>query len=362
MGQRKPSDDLQRPAGCANAIRLPHLSTRGTPGDIGPALGRHAREAIHACVGQHLSSELRRWAGTTRLAAIVAAGRSQFPEAYVELEAIAEGAEIDFTDLLLFNCSGDLPLHGRVVDSGCTTIMLPGDPASASPALVLHNEDAAIAAPVPWFIAQLEPSGRPSFTCFCYAGKLPGTAFSVTSRGLVQTINDIRPVDLPVGAPRAFLARAVLDCEDSRHARSLIQATSGAGSYHHAIAWAGDGSLHSIEGAGVQAIIREVVQPIAHANHFVYPPLSGLPQVVVGGSFDRQSFAQEQLAGARASPICVLRATDARGRTLYQLPGPQNGWHKTLATAEFEVHVGHLSWRCVADGDEELLADRVLLA
>jgi len=240
--------------------------------------------------------------------------------------------------------------------------MLPGDPASASAALVLHNEDASVAAPVPWFIARLEPSGRPSFTSFCYAGKLPGTAFSVTSRGLVQTINDVRPVDLPVGVPRAFLARAVLGCEDSRRARSLIKATSGAGSYHHAIAWAGDGSLHSIEGAGVQSIVREVVQPMAHANHFLYPPLSGLPQVIVGGSLDRQTFAQEQLADARASRLSVLRARDARGRTLYQVASPQNGWHKTLATAEFEVHVGYLSWCCVADGEEELLADQILLA
>jgi len=342
-------------------IRLPDLTAEGTPREIGLALGRHAAHSIQHCLSHRLTMDLRQWGGTARLAAIVAAGRFQFPEAYLELEGLADGADVNFNDIVLLNCAGDLPLREPLVDSGCTTLMVPGDRNASLPALILHNEDAALTAPTPWFLARIRPAGKPAFTSFCYAGKLPGTAFSVTDCGLVQTINDVRPLEPPVGAPRVFLARTILGCESSDAALSLIRSTQRAGGYHHAIGCAGDGRLYSVEAPGAAVISRDVTQSMAHSNHFNYAPLRSVPQHVVAGSWSRQMFADEQLNCARSSPILSLRTADSRGRTLFQLPSLHNAWHKTLATAAFELQQRGVSWRCMVDENEDLVSGQVTI-
>jgi Acyl-coenzyme A:6-aminopenicillanic acid acyl-transferase len=323
-------------------LRLPPITVSGSPADIGFGLGRHVAAVLHAHMRQKLRDVYVRWRGNSLVLELQAAAKARFPAAFAELEGLANGADVPVADLFLLNCLADLPLERPAVDSGCTTLMLPGGAQSGEAALILHNEDASLTAMTPWFIAHVEPNQRPSFTSLCYAGRLPGNALSVNAAGLVQTINDIRLLDYKVGVPRAFLARAILECNSCESAIGVIQATARASGYHHAIASGKDGKLFSIEApsSGISAI--SVTTPLGHANHLVHEPLIAAAQYVVGGSSLRQAVAEANMAEARGSPLTIMRS--AGDRVLMQTPSAANDWHKTIATAIFEVYRGSVCW------------------
>src|SRR5690606_17226304 len=133
----------------------------------------------------------------------------------------------------------------------------------------------------------------PAFTSFVYPGSLPGHSFAVSERGLVQTVNNIRPLRTGVGVPRMVLARAVLDAGSLDEALALVRRTPAVGAFHLTLAQAGDPRLLSVEFAAGRCSISEVEGVSGHANHLVHPGMAELPQVVTLSSADRQARAEQ---------------------------------------------------------------------
>jgi hypothetical protein len=336
-------------------VRLPSVVVSGEPFDVGFGLGRHAAFALRDHVSQRLADGVAKWRGSTRVADLQAAAEARFPDLFSELKGIADGAGLDFQDIFLINVLADLPTEYPTSQSGCTTLLVPGSVERGELALIAHNEDASLTATTPWFIAHITPRRQPSFSCLCYAGKLPGTAFSINSAGLVQTINDVRLMDWQIGVPRVFVARAVLTCNSTEAAVRLIRNTVRSSGYHHGLGSATGGDLYSVEAPSTGVVAIALRSPTAHANHLLYEPHRTAAQYIVGGSHARQTLAEQRLVDARSSSLAAMRSSPLDGSTLLQCPSAENDWHKTIATAVFEISRTRVRWSFVGDNDQELV-------
>jgi hypothetical protein len=334
----------------------PHIEAKGDPFEIGHALGRRGGAAFRGIV-QNLERyrALSPFLGGERMAAIEACSRRAYPALMREMDGMAEGAEVGFDELFLWNCRGDLPGASAIAGSqGCTDIIVPGDPESGLPAVIAHNEDDAPDLADDCFLATVETPGEPGFTSFCSPGLLPGHTFAVNASGLVQTINHIRPRDQKVGIARHIIARAVLGCPTLAAARRILERTDRASGFHHNLGEMGSMTALSVEAPASGCAVRTVREPRAHANHLVFEAFAGIDQEIARSSRERQDRAEALIGSGAAGrdPLAVLSDTQDPDWPICRKrqDGPDTGY--TLATAVFEIGLGGVQWRLHRDPRE----------
>ncbi|TIU28374.1 MAG: peptidase C45, partial [Mesorhizobium sp.] len=186
---------------------------------------------------------------------------------------------------------------------GCTTVQLPG-----SPHVIGHNEDGDPDFAGHCALAHVASAGGTPFTAFVYPGSVPGHTFAATSKGLVQTVNNIRPLAGGAGAPRMVLARAILDTSDLDAAVALLRSAPRAGAFHLTLAQAGDERLLSVEFTAQAVSVDSVDAARVHSNHLIHADTGRVSQIVTGSSGVRQRRG-ELLLGQTLD-------TDPQGRAL----------------------------------------------
>lgn len=320
------------------------IVARGDAFAVGQAIGRRGGQSVRdAAFHTAQYQALKPWLGSDRLDALKAAALSAFPRHMREIEGIADGAGLPLDEIFLWNCRGDLrDLDPALDDSGCTTVLLPGETA-----LIGHNEDGGADLAGLCFLCQVEPDDGPGFTAFCYPGMLPGHAFGVNRLGLVQTINNIRPHDLAVGVPRHVISRAVLDCRDLDQAVALLQRNDRAAGFHHALGQAGDPRLLSVEAPASGCTVREVRGPLAHANHLVADDYGDLDQDCQPSSVARQERADALIAAgavAAGDPLAILFDRDNAALPILRNGVEDGNDGYTLATVLFEITSQAVGW------------------
>lgn len=283
---------------------------------IGRALGEVSASALREVVPAtgRFQALMREWRGTDRLRALEGAARAAWPRYVREIEGIADGAGIAFETVFLWNCRGDLPgaggwgdRGGRTTAAGCTTVAIPRR--GGCSAVIAHNEDDAPELHGHCRIVDVQPDDAPGFVSFYSPGLIPGHTFAANRAGLVQTINDIRPEDHAIGAPRHLVCRAVLDCEGLDEAVACIRDTARASGFHHNLGRAGDRRLLSVEAPASGCVVVEVSAPRVHANHLLHERFAHTPQVIDPSSLSRQTRAEALIAGGAVDggdPLCVL--------------------------------------------------------
>lgn len=334
-------------------MSLPRIEAKGEPFDIGYALGRQGGPAFREIVrnlGRYRA--LSPFRGGDRLSAIESCSRQAYPALMRELDGMAAGAEVDFEELLLWNCRGDLPGASAIAGSqGCTDVVLPADPARSLPAIIAHNEDDAPELEDACFLADVEPAGEPGFTSFCSPGLLPGHTFAVNASGLVQTINHIRPRDQKVGIARHIVARAVLGCRTLADACRILARTDRAAGFHHNLGETGSMAVLCVEAPASGCAERRVGAPRAHANHLVFEEFKDIEQEIARSSQERQKRAEAllQAGGRRRDAMAVLSDANDPDWPICRKRrgGPDSGF--TLATAVFEIGSRDVRWRVHRD-------------
>ena len=318
------------------------ITARGDAFAVGRAIGRRGGQSVRDAVFNTAEFRaLKPWLGSDRLEALKAATLRAFPRHMREIEGIAHGAGLPVDEIFLWNCRGDLrDPDSALDDTGCTTVLLPGEPA-----VIGHNEDGGEALAGLCFLCEAEPDEGPGFTAFCYPGMLPGHAFGVNELGLVQTINNIRPHDLTVGVPRHVISRAVLDCRDLDQAVALLQRTDRAAGFHHALGQAG--RLLSVEAPASGCTVVEAQRPMAHANHLISGAYDGLAQDCQPSSVARQARADILIAAGAleaGDPFAVLYDRENAALPILRDGNEAGNDGYTLATALYKITAGAVDW------------------
>tara|TARA_R110002072_G_scaffold14810_18_gene60679 strand:+ start:2891 stop:3925 length:1035 start_codon:yes stop_codon:yes gene_type:complete len=321
------------------------VEAAGAPRELGRALGEAGKTALaEDAFNTAQFQSLSQWLGSARLTQILTAATQAFPEIVEEIRGIAEGAGQPFEKVFLWNCRGDLRDLARSDDDGCTTLLLPRD--DQHPATIGHNEDGAPAFQGKGFMLEARPDQGPAFHAFCYPGMLAGHAFGMNDRGLVQTINNIRPHDLTVGIPRHIITRAILACENLAQALALTRRTDRASGFHHNLGEARSQRLFSVEAPASGCLAREVTRRSAHANHLLNSAFSALPQDVTASSDSRQQRADSLLAAAQAAdgdPLPILFDRDNAALPILCRAEQTSNESYTLASAWFRLSADQLS-------------------
>lgn len=282
---------------------LTPVTARGTPREIGRALGRFGAEALDPQIRPGADwARCMAHVGSDRLRKMEREARHALPEIMEEVEGLAEGLGVPFQEAFAWVSRGDLRAD---LPEGCTTVMVPGEPR-----VIAHNEDGDPAEVDACGLLTCVPDHAPAFAAFLYPGSIPGNAFGVNEEGLVVTVNNIRTKHAPAGVPRQMVGRAVLGCRSLDHAVALIEGLPRAGGFHFAMAQAGDSRLLSVEFTGDLVSVVELDRPTAHANHLIHAGMADLPQIVTRSSADRQARADALLP---QPPLAILQDTAGPG-------------------------------------------------
>ena len=247
---------------------------RGPDREAFRALGEHMRKEMAALTTTWgLVAKLREHVsgppGSDRLASVRRASAEDFPAAWAELAAFAEGCAVPFEDLALMNFRGDLgPVTGGI---GCSDLAW-----RRGRSLIGHNEDGAPENVGQCALLTLALDGLPTLTAFWYPGFLPANAFTVTAEGLVWTIDHLPVAEPGHGAARHFVGRGLQRSATTLDAAvEYLKTHPSAGGFAYTI---GDqtGRIVSVEAmAGRHAAVEADPHSgplLWHTNHGRYLP------------------------------------------------------------------------------------------
>ncbi|MDD7969534.1 C45 family autoproteolytic acyltransferase/hydolase [Roseinatronobacter alkalisoli] len=316
---------------------LRRVRMAGAPHDIGHALGRAGRDAVHDVL-----RPLDYWVAVNSpahdhvVARMALRTKALFPWIFEELQGLADGLGLPFAQVMAWNCRGDLMSN---VPDGCTTLQFPGDVP-----VIAHNEDGLPDFRGHVLLVDAAPLDAPDFTALCYPGSIPGHTFSVTGAGLVQAVNNLRLRDVRPQIPRMVLGRAVLACRSVRAAIDLLARENNSGGFHFTLAQAGEGVVHSVEFGGGGMVHRQIDTPSAHANHALHLD-HAQGQIVTQSSADRQRRVTDLIDAGARNVLAMLRDTGEQGLPVHRCQPDDPDHENTLATAIIHVEKGGLSWK-----------------
>jgi hypothetical protein len=318
----------------------------------GLIIGQHSRRIMQEYVlSTKLWQSLKAWIGSERLKNMETAARSAFPQYVDELAGIAEGCELPFSYVFLWNCRGDL---SPFISDGCTTVCAP----SSQGILLGHNEDGDPKLRSHCFISKREPESNDlGFTSFTYPASINGHTFSVNSAGIVQLVDNIRSLEYGDGVPRQLLSRAILDCRNLDEVISTLKGCHRAGSFHHMLAQAGTKDVISVEYIPDDVSIVRLQASYGHANHFIHPRFRNSKQRITRSSAARQ-IRIDDLCGKLSNPpgfddirlmLCNIENPEL---PIYRMDPDDPDKENNLATALFHVTPNTIHSRVYVAGDQ----------
>ena len=331
---------------------LKYLQVEGSPYELGLALGRFGKDAVHTLLLPSSAwASVMAWRGSAAVAAMQQLTQERFPAVWSEIEGLAAGLELPLDEVFLWNCRGDL---WAMAPDGCTTVLLPGDAEQA--AQLAHNEDG-----LPFFqghcaMVKANVRGQCELVSFAYPGSIPGHTFAVNARGLGITVNNVRTRLVATGVPRMVLGRAALNLESALAVKDLLQDSPRAGGFHFSVAQAGRPSLTSIEFTTHRVSVVEVSKPAMHANHLVHPAMRHHPQVVTNSSGFRQERGEALLAaaaqaGEQAAALAILSDKHNAVFPILRLAADDSDDENTMATADMQVGKDAIRWTVLSGVD-----------
>ncbi|MBD9679665.1 acyl-CoA--6-aminopenicillanic acid acyl-transferase [Pseudomonas sp. PDM18] len=330
---------------------LQPLKLGGSPYDIGLGLGRFGRDAVHQRLRPlPLWQSLAARAGSDVAKTMQTQVEAGFPRIWEEIRGLADGLELPVEEVFLWNCRGDF-VSPQSVD-GCTTVFGP----AAEGWLIAHNEDGLPSLEGACGLLQAAPEQGMAFTSFVYPGSIPGHTFAVNAAGLVSTVNNIRPANIPTGLPRQVLARAVLDCASLDEAVDVLSRAGRAGAFHYTLGQVGSGHLLSVEACSSDVVVRKVRRLGGHANHLLDAGLAAAGQRITGSSGSRQHRVDGLLGdGAglldESRALAILRDVAGPELPIYRRAEDDPDEENTLATAVFRIGANSVEWRVYCQPD-----------
>jgi isopenicillin-N N-acyltransferase-like protein len=199
-----------------------------------------------------------------------------------ELQGIAEGAGLDFSDVLTLNLRTEIMFSATVqkaTSTGrprgeCTSVAVLPQLTQDGHTLLAQNWDWLIHTRETTIVLDAQPEGRPRFTTVVEAGLLAKTGMNSRGIGLVtNTIVSDQDRGEP-GVPYHVVLRSLLESDSISDALARLYEAKRASSANYLLA-SGEGLAFNAEcmpGGLSNVLVEGPLQGcFAHANHFVSP-------------------------------------------------------------------------------------------
>lgn len=325
---------------------LKYLEVEGSPYELGQALGRFGKQAVHGLLLPSAAwTSLMAWRGSAEVAAMQQLTQERFPAIWQEIEGLAAGLELPLADVFIWNCRGDL---WAMAPDGCTTVLLPGE--GGATARLAHNEDG-----LPFFkhhcaIVHASVRGHSDVVSFAYPGSIPGHTFAVNARGLGITVNNVRTRLVSAGVPRMVLGRAALNLDSAVAVQHMLEEVPRAGGFHFSVAQAGVASIASVEFTAHRVSMEWITAPALHANHLVHAAMRHHPQLVTNSSGFRQERGEQLLREGVRDALSILADQHNSAFPILRNAADDSDDENTMATAFMEVGPDAIRWSVLEDG------------
>jgi isopenicillin-N N-acyltransferase-like protein len=322
----------------------PLIDASGTNREIGRAVGEAAREQVQRAVG-FMTEHSQWWAGVPIEQArelalrLLPLAEQRFASQIEELEGTAEGAGVQFADLLVLNCGEELTCSVAAPAGRCTSIAL----AAPGRTVVGHNEDWSESDVENVVVVRMSLPDGTRIVSVVAAGYLPVTG--VNSHGIAIAADTVYGTDERTGVPNSFMSRRLLE-SSSPEETVRRAALPGRGRGANRLCGQAGGRLWNIETSAQLVAVDDSRAPwLAHTNHYLAEELAGVEGSTSAGSRHRLARARAVIEGGRArgdDPMTiartVLRDHDGIPRSVCSHPIPGDAGHgPTTASMIWEL-------------------------
>ena len=265
---------------------LPLLTISGAPLERGRAHGEAFRDLIRDLVSAFFSDLEQTSLGhgiepITKTRALEIGStykgpcRDYAPDLYEELEGISEGSGIPVNELLCLNAF--LELHDYQSDafavSGCTSLMVPGDPTGKG-ALISQNYDLSSIFAAAAVLIKVQSDEGPDALYYTSAGMLGCAGLNDVGIGVV--INNLVPSDSGAGVIYPFIIRRILSSVRIGDAIDAVVSKPRASGMNYVLC-DGNGEIYDLETTAREyEVTCPFDGPMAHANHYLQDRLKPL--------------------------------------------------------------------------------------
>src|SRR5215475_10084203 len=301
--------------------QYPHIRVAGSAEQRGRQYGEQARDRVRRSVSAYreVFAELAGWewdtvrAEAAKFQAPIAAFGPQY---LAEMRGIAEGAGLDFGDVLAINVRTEVMFAAKARQAAastgpartgpaeCSAFAVAPAPGRAGPTLLGQNWDWLPHTADTVIVLEARQDHGPDFVTVVEAGLLAKTGMNSSGLGLVTnalvTAGDLGEP----GLPYHVLLRAIMDCQNVSDAISALQAGFRSSSANYLLAHR-DGIVLDVEACPGDFSRLYLVYPdadgiILHTNHFLADRFAGR-DVSVWAMPDSPVRLQRLRAGVRAA-------------------------------------------------------------
>lgn len=254
---------------------IPVIKVSGTHRQVGQEIGARMKSCLQRMVVQMregLPAGVS-WENMLHKSHLcLAHSRPVYPQLVEELEGIAEGAELSFDEVFLEMCEElrrTAMWHGGA--RGCTDFAARGRATADGSTLLAHTNDLSPETEKDLVILKVQAGDEPEFLGISVGGL--GISAGFNAAGISLTGNEVFSNDIRPGVPRLLIVRAILAARRLGEAMDACLLPQRASSYNNIIADT-HGEVYSMEGSATDCEPIYIEGDIlAHANHYVSPPM-----------------------------------------------------------------------------------------
>ncbi len=272
--------------------KYPHVRVGGDASQRGRQYGEQARDRVHRSVSAYrdVFAALAGWDWATvrAEAARFEAPMAAFgPQYLAEMRGIADGAGLDFADVLAINVRTEVMFAakarqaaaaGRGAVAGpavaeCSAFAVAPAPGQPGPAVLGQNWDWLPHSADTVVVLEARQDHGPDFVTVVEAGLLAKAGMNSSGLGLVTNALVSADDAGEPGLPYHLLLRAILDCENVSDAISVLQAGLRSSSANYLLAHR-DGAVVDVEAAPgdfsrLYFLYPDAEGVLLHTNHFL---------------------------------------------------------------------------------------------
>ena len=254
----------------------PLVEVSGTHLEMGRQIGedrrlqiQHSVENGHVLIDQSYNSLGLTWTGAKIQAhKYLPFIDEHYPQYLEEMNGIAEGANVDFDDIVVLNTMEAMTMDALHL-TRCTSFAVNEQRSANGHVLAAHNEDWVPEDENDVYVVMARPVEEPPYLAMTYGGLLPNVGFN--AYGIAQLIDSVYPTDSRVGIPRILVARAVLAARRISGAIGRTLISQRAAGYNHLLVHE-SGEMYSVEASARKFdILHGTDGYMVHTNHYLTP-------------------------------------------------------------------------------------------